>query len=171
MNQKTKIKLIFIIFNKNKNLGFTLIELLVVIIILGILAAIALPNFIKQTGKAREVEFKHAVGTINRAQQAYHWERQAFAQGANDTESIEKLLGLNFNNKYIDSYNIVGATNNATVAPTNDEYQIDGTRAYSGGTFVSAGNYTTIICQSVDVAIELNVPTNSTTCAAGESLK
>ncbi|PSB08613.1 prepilin-type cleavage/methylation domain-containing protein [Pleurocapsa sp. CCALA 161] len=171
MNQKFKIRLFFRLLFVNKNNGFTLIELLVVTIILGILAAIALPNYLKQTGKAREVEIKHAVGTINRAQQAYHWERRVFAQGANDTEIIEELLGLNFDNRYIDAYNIIVDTNSATVAPSNTQYQEDGTRAYSGGVFVLSGNYSTIVCQSFDVASNLPAPINSNNCASGENLK
>jgi type II secretion system protein G len=56
---------------RNTQRGFTLIELLVVITIIGILAAIALPNYIKAKDKAKEAEVKANVHTIQIALERY----------------------------------------------------------------------------------------------------
>ena len=57
--------------NSVKERGFTLIELLVVITIIGILAAIALPNYIKAKDKAKEAEVKANVHTVQVAIERY----------------------------------------------------------------------------------------------------
>lgn len=49
---------------QTKKQGFTLIELLVVIVIIGILATIAIPQFTSYFAKARDAERQAAVGNI-----------------------------------------------------------------------------------------------------------
>jgi prepilin-type N-terminal cleavage/methylation domain-containing protein len=78
---KTELKAKFLqhlVGKKKDDQGFTLIELLVVIIIIGILSAIALPSFLNQAKKARQSEAKTYVGSMNRGQQAFYTENDAF---------------------------------------------------------------------------------------------
>lgn len=80
--------LIFKTLKTSPNKGFTLIELLVTIIIIGILAAIALPSMLGQVGKARATEAKTNLAALNRAQQAFYLENNTFVE---DVAQIGKL--------------------------------------------------------------------------------
>lgn len=59
--------------------GFTLIELMIVVGIIGILAAIAIPNFERYQSKARQSESKIALAAIYGGEKAFYSEYTAYA--------------------------------------------------------------------------------------------
>jgi type IV pilus assembly protein PilA len=63
--------------------GFTLIELMIVVVIIGILAALAIPKFIKVTGKAKVSEAKTILKEIFTLEKAYFNEHDAYVAFAN----------------------------------------------------------------------------------------
>lgn len=164
---------------KNNNEGFTLIELLVVIIIIGILAAIALPSFLNQANKAKESESKQYVGSMNRTQQAYFLEKNTFSTDIS-------LLGLGIKSGTTNyTYAIESASASSVV---NLSYPTNTTtlRAHTGGVQVgttgASGNESTTLaqlCQSTrpragsSGGVSFAAATTSTgpTCASGASFE
>ena len=58
--------------------GFTLIELMIVVAIIGILAAIAIPNFLNYQCKSKQSEAKQNLGTIAKTEEAYRTEYDTY---------------------------------------------------------------------------------------------
>ena len=63
--------------------GFTLIELMIVVAIIGILAAIAIPNFMTYQAKARQSEAKVGLGGIFTSAVSYFAENNTYDVAAN----------------------------------------------------------------------------------------
>ena len=57
--------------NRTRSRGFTLVELLIVVIILGILAAVVIPQFTNATGEAKESSLRASLSTVRQAISLY----------------------------------------------------------------------------------------------------
>ncbi len=112
MKSEFKAKLLQHVLNKkDSEKGFTLIELLVVIIIIGILAAIALPSFLNQSNKAKQGEAKTYVSSINKGQQAYFTQKGSFVTDQDDFNNLGLGIPTTTDN-YL--YTVVGTTDTST---------------------------------------------------------
>jgi len=71
-------------FRTSSEKGFTLIELMIVVAIIGILAAIAIPNFMNYQCKAKQSEAKVNLGNIRTAEEAYYAEYDNYTTSLTD---------------------------------------------------------------------------------------
>jgi type IV pilus assembly protein PilA len=112
--------------------GFTLIELLVVILIIGILAAVAIPAFLNQKGKANDATSKSDATTAQTAEETYFTDNQAYTNITANLTTIEPALnqailtvagGGDLLTADVPAAGLYGAT--AGVAASTDNYDIN----------------------------------------------
>jgi type IV pilus assembly protein PilA len=108
------------------NEGFTLVELLVVILIIGILAAIAIPAFLSQTSKANDSAAKTQIGTLQTTMEGYAIEHSGSFVGATLTElqKIEPVLK-----------DTTTATAAVVGTPTAEGFEVSSTAKGSGNVY------------------------------------
>ena len=99
MNTDLKLKVLQYLNQKQKSSGFTVVQTLIIVILLGVLAAIALPSFFSQEGCActKQGEPKTYVGAINKGEQAYYTEKSKFSQSVNELEVGIRTASINYN--------------------------------------------------------------------------
>ncbi|WP_421733824.1 prepilin-type N-terminal cleavage/methylation domain-containing protein [Cellulomonas sp.] len=115
-----------------KDQGFTLIELLVVIIIIGILAAIAIPVFLNQRKKAVDASIKSDLRTVANELETYATDAQAYPVGTvnsgTDKITIPALAPNPATDVKLSSGNVV------KIVATATEYCITGTNTKGSNT-------------------------------------
>lgn len=103
---------------RRKQKGFTLLELLIVVIIVGILAAVAMPQFARMTRRSRAAEAYDLIGAILTAEWAYRQEKQIFTGAYADL--LVDLPGEGPNEYFNYGAPVIAGTGEVSVVATGD---------------------------------------------------
>jgi type IV pilus assembly protein PilA len=131
-------------FHKNSK-GFTLIELMIVVVIIGILAALAIPRFMRSTTKAKMSEARQLLKQIYTMQRAYRQENDTYTcnglTASSTAQNTFSPIGVEVGASARYSYAMTAAANTFTCVATanldddvvNDVWQInqDGTLTHT----------------------------------------
>ena len=107
--------------------GFTLIELMIVIAIIGILAAIALPNYMSYVGRTQTMEGFVVSDGLRSEIAAWVWEYKAFPDAA--TVAVTGNIGKQANaldGKYVQNNGVSVAANTGVITVNFDSGNIAG---------------------------------------------
>jgi prepilin-type N-terminal cleavage/methylation domain-containing protein len=106
--------------------GFTLIELMIVVVIIGILAAVGIPNFMRMTSNAKEASVKENSHTVQLA--AEDWSVQSGGIYPADVTDVNPTTGLTIIDMLPLSTNLTNPFTQAQSEP------VDGAAASAGQT-------------------------------------
>jgi MSHA pilin protein MshA len=126
--------------NINKQAGFTLIELIMVIVILGVLAAFALPRFANLGGDARGATIEALGGAIKAASNIAHSKQLAGGKSAGDSIDLEGATGDGSNVTMDSGYPTANAAGISRAAQVStDDYAATEASAGDAITYTVAG--------------------------------